>query len=67
MTRPRVERVEKIIIDKHDLSVLQRASEILSSIYGDYDCSNAVDENCSFEIGMLCSSLNELLDMTVGE
>jgi hypothetical protein len=60
---PKLKKVEKIILNKHDIDILNRASEILSAINEDYECSKAVDENCSFNMYMLCSSLEELLEM----
>lgn len=60
---PKLKKVEKIILNKHDIDILNRASEILSAINEDYDCSKAVGENCAFEMGMLCESLDELLEM----
>lgn len=60
---PKLKKVEKIILNKHDIDILNKANEILSAINEDYDCSKAVEENCSFDMGMLCISLEELLEM----
>lgn len=67
MANPRVETTRVIIIDKHELSILKKAQEILEDLHSNYDCNDAVDEECSFQMYQLCDSLSELLEMIKSE
>ena len=59
--KPKVEKVTKIIMNVHDITPLNMAIEILNELNNDYDCSKAIEENCSFDLGTLCFSLDELM------
>jgi hypothetical protein len=61
ISQARVEKVTRIIMNKHDVECLIRASEILNELNNDYDCSKAVEENCSYDLGTLCISLDEFM------
>lgn len=63
----RVEKVAKIVLNKHDITILHQASEILNAVNEDYDCSKAIEECCSFDMGQLCFSFEEFIEMTKQE
>lgn len=63
----RVEKIAKIVLNKHDIAILHQASEILNAVNEDYDCSKAIEECYSFDMGQLCFSFEEFTEMTKQE
>lgn len=63
----RVEKVAKIVLNKHDIAILHQANEILNAINEDYDCSKAVEECGSLDMGQLCLDFEEFIEMTKQE
>ena len=63
----RVEKVAKIVLNKHDIAILHQASEILNAINEDYDCGKTIEECCGFEMEELCFRFEEFIEMTKQE
>ena len=63
----RVEKVAKIVLNKHDIAILHQANEILNAVNEDYDCSKAIEECCPFDMGQLCCSFEAFIEMTKQE